>query len=368
MNRFQRNTLLLILGAMLVAVGQVFMIREQNLGAEKGLMNLSNRIEESMINAQALISQVDDSIDKKEQMLVHSTHLDWAGYEKLSQTLQTQGVDFFVYEFGQPVFWSTQNYQISPNFEKPIELQKQGNMFGAVYHKQRDGKSFAYVLPLIEAKEISYTQSSVFRDNNVVEYSISRNPVENSTPVIVPDMELFYLVVSNYQHPYWFDILFLLGALMISSAVFGMTKSSKFHLLAVGAIFGSWLGVYSLFSHGYTLETLRSTPLFSHELFFASQSGGSLGEFIFITVLGLFVVSSLVRWLEQWILKSEQPLAGFVLSNLAMQASLWMLVWLLLNGVNLVHLGRINLDFQQFHRLTLFSFVAVATLAVQWVA
>jgi hypothetical protein len=35
MNRFQRNTLLLILGAMLVAVGQVFMIREQNLGAEK---------------------------------------------------------------------------------------------------------------------------------------------------------------------------------------------------------------------------------------------------------------------------------------------------------------------------------------------
>ena len=72
MNRFQRNTLLLILGAMLVAVGQVFMIREQNLGAEKGLMNLSNRIEESMINAQALISQVDDSIDKKEQMLVHS--------------------------------------------------------------------------------------------------------------------------------------------------------------------------------------------------------------------------------------------------------------------------------------------------------
>ena len=71
MNRFQRNTLLLILGAMLVAVGQVFMIREQNLGAEKGLMNLSNRIEESMINAQALISQVDDSIDKKEQMLVH---------------------------------------------------------------------------------------------------------------------------------------------------------------------------------------------------------------------------------------------------------------------------------------------------------
>jgi len=177
MNRFQRNTLLLILGAMLVAVGQVFMIREQNLGAEKGLMNLSNRIEESMINAQALILQVDDSIDKKEQLLVNSTHLDWAGYERLSQTLQTQGVDFFVYEFGQPVFWSTQNFQISPNFEKPIELQKQGNMFVAVYHKQRDGKSFAYVLPLIEAKEISYTQSSVFRNNNVVEYSISRNPV-----------------------------------------------------------------------------------------------------------------------------------------------------------------------------------------------
>ena len=94
---------------------------------------------------------------------------------------------------------------------------------------------------------------------------------------------------------------------MISSAVFGMTKSSKFHLLAVGAIFVSWLGVYSLFSHGYTLETLRSTPLFSHELFFASQSGGSLGELIFITVLGLFVVSSLVRWLEQWIKNSDQP-------------------------------------------------------------
>jgi signal transduction histidine kinase len=368
MNRFQRNTLLLILGAMLVAVGQVFMIREQNLGAEKGLMNLSNRIEESMINAQALIAQVDDSIDKKEQMLVHSTHLEWAGYEKLSQTLQTQGVDMFVFEFGQPVFWSTQNFQISPNFDKPIELQKQGNLFVAVYHRQRDGKSFAYVLPLIEAKEISYTQSSVFQNANVVEYSISRNPVENSTPVIVPDMELFYLVVSNYQHPYWFDILFLLGALMISSAVFGMTKSSKFHLLAVGGLFATWLGIYWLFSHGYTLEALRYTPLFSHELFFASDSGGALGELMFITVLGLFVVSSLVRWLEQWIQKSNQPLAGFVLSNLAMQASLWMLVWLLLNGVNLVHLGRINLDFQQFHRLTLFSFIAVATLAVQWVA
>lgn len=123
MNRFHRNTLLLILGALLVAVGQVFMIREQNLGAENGLVNLSNRIEESMITAQALITQVDDSIDKKEQMLVNSTHLDWAGYELLSQTLQSQGIDFFVYEFGQPVFWSTQNFQISPNFEKSIELQ-----------------------------------------------------------------------------------------------------------------------------------------------------------------------------------------------------------------------------------------------------
>lgn len=104
MNRFHRNTLLLILGALLVAVGQVFMIREQNLGAENGLVNLSNRIEESMITAQALITQVDDSIDKKEQMLVNSTHLDWAGYELLSQTLQSQGIDFLCMNLVSPYF------------------------------------------------------------------------------------------------------------------------------------------------------------------------------------------------------------------------------------------------------------------------
>ena len=55
------------------------------------------------------------------------------------------------------------------------------------------------------------------------------------------------------------------------------------------------------------------------------------------------------------------------MANLAMQSSLWLLVWLLRNGVNLVQDGQINLDFQQFHKLGLFSFVAVIVLAAQWV-
>ncbi|MCX8483979.1 MAG: hypothetical protein RL747_201 [Bacteroidota bacterium] len=367
MNQVQRNTLLIFLGAILIAVSQVFMVREQNLGAEKGLKSRSDAIEVAMIDAAATVARVDDSINRQEQLLLKSTHLTWNRYAKYAESLKPKNIDFFVFEFGAPVFWSTQNYQISSNFEKSVELQRQGNWYVAVYRARRDGKSFAYVLPLIEAKSVSYTQSKGYQDPSPVEYSISRNPVENSTPVIVPDVELFYLVVENYQHPVWFDLLFLAGCLLVSMAVYTLYKVDKYHILVVCAIAMSWLGVYLLYQQGYTLMGLRDHPLFSPTLFYSAGSGGNLGDLIFITGLGLFFISSLVRWLEQWTGKTRWELGPFIAANLLMQASLWVLVWLLRNGVNLVHDGQITLDFQQFHRLGLYSFVAVIVLAAQWV-
>jgi hypothetical protein len=261
------------------------------------------------------------------------------------------------------VFWSTQNFQISANFDKEIELQRQGNWYVAVYRYRRDGKSFAYVLPLIEAKTVSYTQVRGFQDPNPIEYSISRNPVENSTPVIVPEVELFYLVVDNYKHVFWFDLLFLAGCLVVSMAVFSMFKKDNAQLLVVIGIVLSWLGIYWLFENDYTLMALKETSVFSSDLFYSDWSGGSLGHLIFISVLGLFVISSAVRWLEQWVNRTTIELGPFIASNVFMQGSLWVLVWLLRNGVNLVQEGQINLDFQQFHRLDLFSFVSVGILA-----
>jgi signal transduction histidine kinase len=367
MNLFQRNTLLIFLGAILIAVSQVFMVREQNLGAEKGLKSRSDAIELAMIEAADLVKRVDDSINRQEQLLLKSTHLSWNAYSQFAQSLRKRNIDFFVFEFGSPIYWSTQNYQISANFDKAIELQRQGNWYVAVYHARRDGKSFAYVLPLIEAKAVSYTQNRGFQDPTPVEYSISRNPVENSTPVIVPEVELFYLVVDNFQHPIWFDLLFLAGCLLVSLALFNLYKIEKMHIAVVLGITLAWLGVYWLFLSGYTLMGLRETSLFTADLFYSSWSGGSLGQLIFFSALGLFFISSLVRWLEQWVLKTRWELGPFIMANLAMQSSLWLLVWLLRNGVNLVQDGQINLDFQQFHKLGLFSFVAVIVLAAQWV-
>lgn len=367
MNLFQRNTLLIFLGAILIAVSQVFMVREQNLGAEKGLKSRSDAIELAMIEAADLVKRVDDSINRQEQLLLKSTHLSWNAYSQFAQSLRKRNIDFFVFEFGSPIYWSTQNYQISASFDKSIELQRQGNWYVAVYHARRDGKSFAYVLPLIEAKAVSYTQNRGFQDPTPVEYSISRNPVENSTPVIVPEVELFYLVVDNFQHPIWFDLLFLAGCLLVSLALFNLYKIEKMHIAVVLGITLAWLGVYWLFLSGYTLMGLRETSLFTADLFYSSWSGGSLGQLIFFSALGLFFVSSLVRWLEQWVLKTRWELGPFIMANLAMQSSLWLLVWLLRNGVNLVQDGQINLDFQQFHKLGLFSFVAVIVLAAQWV-
>ncbi len=367
MNLFQRNTLLIFLGAILIAVSQVFMVREQNLGAEKGLKSRSDAIELAMIEAADLVKRVDDSINRQEQLLLKSTHLSWNAYSQFAQSLSKRNIDFFVFEFGSPIYWSTQNYQISASFDKSIELQRQGNWYVAVYHARRDGKSFAYVLPLIEAKAVSYTQNRGFQDPTPVEYSISRNPVENSTPVIVPEVELFYLVVHNFQHPIWFDLLFLAGCLLVSLALFNLYKIEKMHIAVVLGITLAWLGVYWLFLSGYTLMGLRETSLFTADLFYSSWSGGSLGQLIFFSALGLFFISSLVRWLEQWVLKTRWELGPFIMANLAMQSSLWLLVWLLRNGVNLVQDGQINLDFQQFHKLGLFSFVAVIVLAAQWV-
>lgn len=375
MNRFHRNTLLLILGAMMVAVGQVFMIREQNLGAEKGLKSRSDGIELAMKEAAEMVARVDDSINKQEQLLLKSTHLSWSNYAHYAKSLKQKNIDLFVFEFESPIYWSTQNYQVAPNFEKKIELQRQGNWFVAVYHARRDGKSFAYVLPLIEAKSVSYTQFRGYQDPNPTEYSISRNPVENSTPVIVPDVELFYLVVENYQHPIWFDLLFLLGFLIVSMALYAMYKVEKLHMAVVCFLTLAWVIVYWLFEKDYTLMGLKQTAIFSPDLFFTHWSGPSLfdsqgstlGHLIFFTSIFLFFVSSFVRWLEQWVLKTSWELGPFIVANLFMQASLWVLVKVLSTGVNLVHDGQINLDFQQFHQLGLYSFLAVIILAAQWV-
>ncbi|MBM3938772.1 MAG: hypothetical protein FJ333_09010, partial [Sphingomonadales bacterium] len=70
MNLFQRNSLLIFLGAILIAVSQVFMVREQNLGAEKGLKSRSDAIELAMVEAAELVKQVDDSINRQEQLLL----------------------------------------------------------------------------------------------------------------------------------------------------------------------------------------------------------------------------------------------------------------------------------------------------------
>ena len=105
MNLFQRNTLLIFLGAILIAVSQVFMVREQNLGAGKGLKSRSDAIELAMVDAAAMVNAVDDSINRQEQLLLKSTHLSWNGYAKYAQSLKQKNIDFFVFEFGNPVYW-----------------------------------------------------------------------------------------------------------------------------------------------------------------------------------------------------------------------------------------------------------------------
>lgn len=368
MKRYNRNTILLILGTIFVVTGQILMVREQNLGAEKAIVNKASHIQQLVVNANKVMASVDSSIASAEALKKDFSALSWDAYSSNTSQLKTADLDLFVFEMGNPIFWTTQNFQISPNATKTVELRKQGNWYVIFFNRQYGNRSYVYTLPILEAKNISYKQSQANLDSKITEYTISRNPLKNSTPLVLPGIELLYLVVDNYQAIVWFDILFLLGFLMMSMAIFSFYKLENSHLVAVSGLAIAWLTVHVFFESQYTLNALKSLSIFSPDVFYSKFGLGSIGEFLFYAILALFIVGSLLRWIEYRVQQSSNQRGKFILANLMMQLSLWVLILILLNGLDLVYAGQINLDFQQFHRLDTYSFIAVIALGLQWLA
>ncbi len=374
MNRYNRNTILLFLGTIFLVSGQILMVREQNLGAEKAIINKANRIQQLVLNANKVIASVDSIISsiettdnqKNSAVKKEFSDLSWEVYANKTSQLKKHGIDFFVFEMRNPIFWTTQNFQVSPNANNTVELRKQGNWYVIFYYKQHKDRSFVYALPILEARKISYRQSQSNPDNKITEYTISRNPLENSTPLVLTGIELLYLVVNNYQAIIWFDVLFLLGFLLMSMAIFSFFKLENSHLIAVFALAIAWLILHAFFESQQTLSALKTASIFSPEVFYSKFGLASLGEFLFYTILALFVVGSVLRWIEYKVQQSSNLRGKFILANVMMQLSLWVLILILHNGVDLVYAGKINLDFQQFHRLDIYSFIAVVALGLQW--
>ena len=366
--RFTRsNVTLMFIALALGLIAQILMVRSQNLGAENALNVQVAKVEQDIQQAGKVISSTKAEIFKLASINETEATI-FARFAKYHQFVNP--LDFYVFKWGKPVYWSSQNYPVNPNGNDSVSIESMGDQSVAIWKFRKGAIVVAYVLPIAKEKFASFSDeadpNNAFREN---EFKVSQNSVENSMPVVTTQLPLFYLV-STHQHPEWiWDLVFLVAMAILVVALNQTIRTTSGFVIVKSLVVLIYVSIIWLFFQGETLFSIKAMPLFGSELYHSNHWwNSSLGMLLVLSLLGLFFGINFNRAYDQFQIKVTAKWLVWLVITLLFQTSYAILYGLLDNIRSLVVKGDITFLFHQFHHVTIYSVVGVAIIAIQFIA
>ncbi|MBS3913774.1 MAG: GHKL domain-containing protein [Bacteroidetes bacterium] len=341
MNKSRKNGYISIFtGLVLIAIGQVFLVRNQNLGPEI-VLNREARIISNELNA---TKRVIDEIHPKLKADKNGNY-----DSAMMRRLRNAGVDVFVYRDNQPLFWTTNSYNVSPmsGHGSGVQIQKNASRYVVIWSVFQDTMEYLFGKEIIRNPEFRFLNSATLQEERQNKFELSANPIENSIPILANGMPLFHLVIVQYKPGIGMDLLIVFGVLLISLGIYYFVRKTKFWYLFYLITLFQWLILEFLFYKNFTLWNLKQTGLFAPEVYASSWYFPNLGILLFNTLFGFLTANYIWTLLKRFgignaplqaVLISLMPtfclalIVGFQPLTQAVGGIMFFLIWLLLTA------------------------------------
>jgi signal transduction histidine kinase len=347
----------MITGLMLAISGYVLMLRNQNLGPEAALKKESAQIT-------VLLQEARDLIREEWTFAANPKRIDERG--DTAQKFRKAGVEIFIFRGNTPVYWTSNSYNLQPKGSNGIEIQKHYGRYLAVWNIHTDSLEYVFAIDLIRNPELKALGTSMLAEEKENKFSLSANPIDNSIPVEIAAMPLFYLVIDEFKPGITFDIMAALGLLMISLGWAGFASRRKWPLLVIPVNLFLWLLVALLYQKGLAFWNLSATALFAPEVYASSVYFPNLGVLLYLSIWSYYSVSWLNRLTIHFSGRLPHWLKLFLLIFILFafyEAALFILD----ETAKLVRDSSVNFNFHDIHLVNVFSLLGLTAIVIWYV-
>jgi hypothetical protein len=164
----------MLAGFLLLSVGYVLMLRNQNMGPEAALKTESGRIT-------GVLQQARDLIREEWTFVSNPKHINERG--DTATRFRKAGVEIFIFRNNAPVYWTSNSYNLQPKGSNGIEIQKHYSRYLAVWNIHTDSLDYVFARDLIRNPEFKSLGTSMMAEEKDNKFSLSANPIDNSIPV-----------------------------------------------------------------------------------------------------------------------------------------------------------------------------------------
>jgi signal transduction histidine kinase len=357
-NWFRKPGLIwIIAGLLLTASGYVLMLRNQNLGPEAALQKESARIS-------SVLQEARDLVRNDWTFAANPKDIDERGETALK--FKRAGVEIFVFRGSSPVYWTSNSYNLQPKGSTGIEIQKHYGRYLAVWNIHTDTLDYVFARDLIRNPELKALGTSMLAEEKDNKFSLSANPIDNSIPVEIAAMPLFYLVIDEFKPGIPFDIMAGLGLLIMSFGWAGIATRRKWYLLKLPVNLVFWLCIAILHQQGLIFWNLSATALFAPEVYASSYYFPNLGVLLFLSIWGYYFIS----WLNELTAHFSGRLPNW-LKLLLLVVTLYSFygysLFVLTETAKLVRDSSVNFNFHDIHLVNVFSLLGLSAIVIWYI-
>jgi signal transduction histidine kinase len=355
--KFREGIVWIVLGLLFIAGGQVLLVRNENLGPELALQREAERVGNTIKEAHRMLDSAMPVLRKQRSFDENQAAV---------KLLTNKQVDLFVFRENKPVFWTSNAYNVLSSYGRSgnVEIQKHASRYIILWNYYSDSLEFTIGTEIIANPEFRMITGSSLQLERHTKFGIATNPIEGSMPVMTDGAApLFYLVVEEFTPGIAFDIVVLLGFLLVALGFILMFSGTQLWLLsyALPVLFGFVLEY--LFYKNLSLWNLKNASLFAPEIYASSWYFPNLGVLLFTGLLSLVLMMGMKRWVQR-----SMPLlssgASLLLHVVALSLFCWFSVFFLRESGFLVRDSSIVFDFHEIYRISKFTILGLGAAAL----
>src|SRR5688572_562827 len=165
---FQNGIVSCAVGLVAIVIGQIFLVRNQNLGPELVLKREARIITTELSKARQTINKVLPALKLDNNNRVDSFVL---------RELKAAGIDLFVYTNNQPAFWTTNSYNVAPIYGRNggVQIQKNASKYVALWSIFRDTQEILFGKAIIRNPEFRFVSGATLQEERHNKFGLSAN-------------------------------------------------------------------------------------------------------------------------------------------------------------------------------------------------
>ena len=335
----------MLLGLFIASGSQFMVFRNQFTGPDAQLKKETERIASVLADTRDVVRDAWKQVANPYKINPESDEF---------KLFRENDIDVFVFRGKTALYWTSNAYNVEPQNKTGVEIQKHYSQYLAVWTVHTDSLDYVFTRHLLRNPELKSLGSASQAEETQSRFSLSANPLENSMPISVSAIPLFYLVIEDFKPGIIWDLLALAGMLLFTFGWIGLSKGRQWNLLTTPVALIIWVAAEWAFHRGWLVWNLKSTSLFALEVYSSSSHFPNLGIMLLNSVLFYYFL----HWITQLVLHYGSKLPLWLRKFLTVPSLLLLFVIgirIIDETARLVQDSSINFNFHEIHLVNILT-------------